>query len=82
MVPFLVLASGLFMGMITFGVMMQVNDAFTRVNNTVSQFIQNWQIITEMRSIYRRLGEFQQQLTAPQQVTEEGEKEKAIDDLP
>ena len=82
MVPFLVLASGLFMGMITFGVMMQVNDAFTRVNNTVSQFIQNWQVITEMRSIYRRLGEFQQQLTAPQQVTEEGEKEKVIDDLP
>ena len=70
------------MGMITFGVMMQVNDAFTRVNNTVSQFIQNWQVITEMRSIYRRLGEFQQQQTAPQQVTEEGEKEKAIDDLP
>jgi peptide/bleomycin uptake transporter len=80
MVPFLVLASGLFMGLITFGVMMQVNDAFTRVNNTVSQFIQNWQIITEVRSIYWRLGEFEQQLTAPQHVTEEGEK--AIDDLP
>src|SRR4029434_8953197 len=82
MVPFLVLGSGLFVGLITFGVMMQVTDAFTRVNNTVSQFIQNWQIITEVRSIYRRLGEFEQQLTAPQQVTEEGGKEKAIDDLP
>ena len=80
MVPFLVLASGLFVGLITFGVMMQVNDAFTRVNNTVSQFIQNWQIITEVRSIYWRLGEFEQQLTAPQHVTEEGEK--TIDDLP
>jgi peptide/bleomycin uptake transporter len=62
--------------------MMQVNDAFTRVNNTVSQFIQNWQIITEVRSIYWRLGEFEQQLTAPQHGTEEGEKKKAIDDLP
>jgi peptide/bleomycin uptake transporter len=82
MVPFLVLGSGLFVGLITFGVMMQVNDAFTRVNNTVAQFIQNWQIITEVRSIYRRLGEFEQQLTAPQHVTEEGGKEKAIDDLP
>ena len=80
MVPFLVLASGLFMGLITFGVMMQVNDAFTRVDNTVSHFIQNWQIITEVRSIYWRLGEFEQQLTAPEQVTEGGEK--AIDDLP
>jgi len=29
-----------------------------------------------------RLGEFEQQLAAPQHVTEEGEKEKAIDDLP
>src|SRR4029434_4853556 len=65
MVPFLVLASGLFMGLITFGVMMQVNDAFTRVNNTVSQFIQNWQIITEVRSIYRRLGEFEHHLQDP-----------------
>jgi peptide/bleomycin uptake transporter len=82
MVPFLVLAAGLFLGLITFGVMMQVNDAFTRVNNTVSQFIQNWQIITEVRSIYWRLGEFEQQLTAPHHVTEEGKKEKAIDDLP
>ena len=51
---FLVLGAGLFVGLLTFGVMMQVNDAFTRVNNTVSQFIQNWQIITEVRSIYRR----------------------------
>jgi peptide/bleomycin uptake transporter len=82
MVPFLVLASGLFMGLITFGVMMQVNDAFTRVNNTVSQFIQNWQIITEVRSIYWRLGEFEQQLTAPQHGTEAWKKKKAIDDLP
>lgn len=66
MVPFLVLASGLFVGLLTFGVMMQVNDAFTRVNNTVSQFIQNWQIITEVRSIYRRLGEFEHHLQDPQ----------------
>ena len=58
MVPFLVLGSGLFVGLLTFGVMMQVNDGFTRVNNTVGQFIQNWQIITEVRSIYRRLGGF------------------------
>jgi peptide/bleomycin uptake transporter len=65
MVPFAVLASGLAVGLITFGIMMQVNDAFTRLNNTIAQFIQNWQIITEVRSIYRRLGEFEQQLTDP-----------------
>ena len=73
MVPFLVLGAGLFVGLLTFGVMMQVNDAFTRVNNTVSQFIQNWQIITEVRSIYRRLGEFEHHLQdlQPQQKEEQ-----------
>jgi peptide/bleomycin uptake transporter len=55
---------------------MQVNDAFTRVNNTVSQFIQNWQIITEVRSIYRRLGEFEHHLKEPQPQQEE-EKQQA-----
>jgi ABC-type uncharacterized transport system fused permease/ATPase subunit len=79
----LVLGSGLFVGLITFGVMMQITDAFTRVNNTVSQFIQNWQIITEVRSINRRLGEFEQQLGAPKQEKDAAEKglEKAADDF-
>ncbi len=77
MVPFLVLGSGLFVGLLTFGVMMQVNDAFTRVNNTVSQFIQNWQIITEVRSIYRRLGEFEQHLPAPQPHQEAEQQSEA-----
>jgi peptide/bleomycin uptake transporter len=67
-VPFVVLASGLAGGMLTFGVMMQVNDAFSRVNNTIAQFIQNWQIITEMRSIYWRLHEFEHNLKEPQQM--------------
>ena len=82
MVPFLVLGSGLFVGLLTFGVMMQITDAFTRVNNTVSQFIQNWQVITEVRSINRRLGEFEQQLGDPQQAADAAEKglEKAADD--
>jgi len=57
--------------------MMQVNDAFTRVNNTVSQFIQNWQIITEVRSIYRRLGEFEQHLQDPQPKQEEEQQQAA-----
>ena len=77
MVPFLVLGSGLFVGLLTFGVMMQVNDAFTRVNNTVSQFIQNWQIITEVRSIYRRLGEFEHHLQDLQPQQEEEQPQAA-----
>ena len=59
-----------------------ITDAFTRVNNTVSQFIQNWQIITEVRSINRRLGEFEQQLGEPKQAKDAAGKglEKAADD--
>jgi peptide/bleomycin uptake transporter len=59
MVPFLVLSSGLFYSLLTFGIMMQVVDAFSRVNNSLGQFIHNWQIITEVRSIWRRLREFE-----------------------
>jgi peptide/bleomycin uptake transporter len=66
MVPFLVLSSGLFYGLFTFGVMMQVVDAFSRVNNSLGQFIHNWQMITEVRSIWRRLREFERTLVTPQ----------------
>jgi peptide/bleomycin uptake transporter len=62
MVPFLVLSSGLFYSLLTFGVMMQVVDAFSRVNNSLGQFIHNWQMITEVRSIWRRLREFERHL--------------------
>jgi peptide/bleomycin uptake transporter len=65
MVPFLVLSSGLFYGLLTFGVMMQVVDAFSRVNNSLGQFIHNWQMITEVRSIWRRLREFERNLVTP-----------------
>jgi peptide/bleomycin uptake transporter len=65
-VPFLALSSGLFYGLLTFGVMMQVVDAFSRVNNSLGQFIHNWGMITEVRSICRRLREFQRNLAAHQ----------------
>jgi peptide/bleomycin uptake transporter len=61
-VPFLALSSGLFYGLLTFGVMMQVVDAFSRVNNSLGQFIHNWGMITEVRSICRRLREFKHNL--------------------
>jgi peptide/bleomycin uptake transporter len=66
MVPFLVLSSGLFYSLLTFGVMMQVVDAFSRVNNSLGQFIHNWQMITEVRSIWRRLREFERNLVTYQ----------------
>jgi ABC-type long-subunit fatty acid transport system fused permease/ATPase subunit len=66
MVPFLALSSGLFYSLLTFGVMMQVVDAFSRVNNSLGQFIHNWQMITEVRSIWRRLREFERNLVTHQ----------------
>jgi peptide/bleomycin uptake transporter len=66
MIPFLVLSSGLFYSLLTFGVMMQVVDAFSRVNNSLGQFIHNWQMITEVRSIWRRLREFERNLVTHQ----------------
>ena len=66
MVPFLALSSGLFYSLLTFGVMMQVVDAFSRVNNSLGQFIDNWQMITEVRSIWRRLREFERNLVKHQ----------------
>jgi ABC-type uncharacterized transport system fused permease/ATPase subunit len=36
------------------------------VNNSLGQFIHNWQMITEVRSIWRRLREFERNLVTYQ----------------
>lgn len=58
-VPILIMGPGLFSGLITLGVMMQVNNAFAQVRNSFSIFINNWTTITELRSIHKRLKEFE-----------------------
>jgi peptide/bleomycin uptake transporter len=58
-VPYLVMAPSLFSGVITLGVIVQVSNAFQRVHNSFSLFIHQWTTITELRSIYKRLGEFE-----------------------
>mgnify|MGYP000108231029 FL=1 len=58
-VPYLVMAPGLFTGAITLGFVIQVSNAFARVHNSFSLFTQNWTTITELRSIYKRLDEFE-----------------------
>jgi peptide/bleomycin uptake transporter len=87
MVPFLVLSSGLFYSLLTFGVMMQVVDAFSRVNNSLGQFIHNWQMITEVRSIWRRLREFERNLVnhqatdKPAQVAYRASRPEKMDNI-
>lgn len=56
--PYLVIGKELFTGVITLGVLMQVGNAFSKVYEGFSVFLQNWTTITELRSIYKRLHEF------------------------
>ena len=58
-VPYLIMAPGLFTGVITLGVMVQVSNAFGRVHGGFSLFLHNWTTITELRSVWKRLHEFE-----------------------
>lgn len=61
-VPYLVMGAGLFTGVITLGVMVQISNAFQKVHGGFALFLHNWTTITELRSIYRRLHEFEHNL--------------------
>jgi len=58
-VPYLIMGPGLFTGLITLGVLVQVSNAFSKVRESFSIFISNWTTITELRSIHKRLHEFE-----------------------
>ena len=61
-VPFLLIGPSIIAGVATLGVAMQVNNAFDKVHGAFSLFIDNWTTITELRSIVKRLGEFETNL--------------------
>ncbi|MBZ7995136.1 putative transporter [Campylobacter canadensis] len=58
-IPFLVMAPSLFAGIISLGILMQINNAFSQVRSSFSVFITNYTSITQLRSIYKRLKEFE-----------------------
>ena len=58
-VPYLLMGSSLFTGLITLGVLVQVSNAFSKVRESFSIFISNWTTVTELRSIRKRLVEFE-----------------------
>lgn len=60
--PYLIMATGLFTGLITLGVLVQVSNAFSKVRESFSVFISNWTTITELRSIHKRLREFEKNI--------------------
>lgn len=61
-VPYIIMGVGLFTGAITLGILVQVSNAFSQVRESFSVFINNWTTITELRSIHRRLKEFEQSI--------------------
>ena len=58
-VPYIVMGPGLFTGAMTLGILIQTSSAFREVQGSFSLFMQNWTRITELRSIYKRLTEFE-----------------------
>ena len=60
--PYLLMGPGLFTGIASLGVMMQVGNAFQKVHGGFALFLHNWTTITELRSIWKRLKEFEMNL--------------------
>lgn len=60
--PYIAMGPGLFTGAITLGTLAMVADAFSYVHSSFSVFINNWTTVTEVRSIWRRLHEFEANL--------------------
>lgn len=61
-VPYLIAAPSLFLGIIQLGVVVQISNAFSQVRSSFSIFITNWTEITKLRSIYKRLKEFERNI--------------------
>jgi len=47
---------------VTFGTFQQVSNAYSRVDNSFSIILDNWTTLTELRSIWKRLHEFEDNL--------------------
>lgn len=77
-VPYLVMGPGVFMGVITLGMLQQVVHAFEKVHGSLSLFLHNWPVITEFRSIRLRLREFEDHLDKQENVETEPEPNNVI----
>ena len=73
-VPYIFMGPGLFTGAMTLGVLIQTSSAFREVQSSFSLFLQNWTRITELRSIYKRLTEFEKAINFNQRVKPSGVK--------
>jgi len=62
LVPFILMAPGLFSGLFALGIVMQTNNAFTRVNTALDVVLNNWTTINRLRSVVKRLRGFEENL--------------------
>ncbi|PID74905.1 MAG: transporter [Desulfobacterales bacterium] len=58
-VPFIIMGPSIMSGLATFGMAVQVSNSFGHVQEAFSIFISNWTTITELRSVHKRLREFE-----------------------
>jgi peptide/bleomycin uptake transporter len=77
-VPYLVMGPGVFMSVITLGMLQQVVHAFEKVHGSLSLFLHNWTVITEFRSIRLRLREFEDHLERQENLENEPEPSNVI----
>jgi len=57
-IPYLIGGVGLFSGILTLGMLVQIANCFSKVHESFSIILNRWTAITELRSIYLRLTEF------------------------
>lgn len=60
--PLIMIGPGMMAGAVTFGTFQQVSNAYGRVDGAMSIILDNWTTLTELRSIWKRLHEFEENL--------------------
>lgn len=61
--PYIVVGPSVVLAVVPLGVLIQVSNAFGKVHGSMSLFISNWTTITELRSIWKRLHEFEENVS-------------------
>ena len=77
-VPYVIMGPGLFTGAMTLGVLIQTSSAFREVQSSFSLFLQNWTRITELRSIYKRLNEFEKAIQFNKPLSKAGKSDVRV----
>lgn len=80
--PLLMVGPGMFTGLVTFGLLNQISNAYGRVDGSFSIILDNWTVLTELRSIWKRLHEFELNLDKYDTGKDVGDFEVGPDPVP